>query len=83
MGLSMQWQGVHKGVVEVIVLAYGRGCQDCEVIIVDVDSLAKMGDGDVEGLEEVGWWWSRWICGGRRWQWLKTTENAVSAELAG
>ena len=44
----MQCQGVHKGVVEVTVLAYVQGSQDCEVVVVDVKSLAKMSGGDVE-----------------------------------
>jgi hypothetical protein len=44
MGVSMQWQGVDKDVVEVTVLAYGGECQN-DVIVVDVV---------VHGLQYVG-----------------------------
>ena len=45
-GLSMQWQGVDKDVVEVTVLAYAWRCQNGEVD--DVETLAKMSGGDVD-----------------------------------
>ena len=47
-GYQCNGKGVHKCVIEVTILAYGRWCQNGGVVVVDDESVAKMSGGDVD-----------------------------------